>query len=117
MEAKKSSINEERRVEFSRQASLSLNQIERYLAVHKQSPITAVKVIDALLEKVDQIAIRPKSYKLCPWIKKNKYQIRQAICKSWYIFFTIEESRVLILDFIHSSRSVSLIRKETKKGL
>ncbi len=103
-------------IKISHNAKIHLNDIENYIAVVKQQPINAIKVIDAILAKLDSISLNPLSFKECALLKTKSQKYRQVKCLSWTIYYSVSKSNLqaTILGIILQAKSDAAI-KELKK--
>lgn len=103
-------------IKVSDNAKMHLHDIENYIAVVKQQPINAIKVIDAIFAKLDRIALNPFSFKECELLKTKSQIYRQVKCLSWTIYYRVSKTnqQANILGVILQAKSNAAI-KELKK--
>jgi plasmid stabilization system protein ParE len=92
----------------------NIDEITGYIAYVRHQPLNAARVGDVLFRTIDRIEQNPKAFRECEEIPTKTKLYRKAVCMSWLIIFKINESEIVILGIIHSSRHFSKIRSLRK---
>lgn len=111
MGKKEKRASEGREIRIARQAYDDIDQLTEFIAVANQQPLNAVKVGNALFEKMGNIAANPFAYKECEALPTKGKIYRQASCLSWLIIYKITANDIIILGVLHKSRRPSRIKK------
>lgn len=97
-------------------AKLQIDEILHYIAVEKKQPLNASKFLEKLENKLLQIQKRPFSFSENELKKTQKKIYRKAKIFKYIIFYKVKQE-VIIIAFIHSSRSNAKTKKEFNKGI
>ena len=102
-------------VYWSQTAKDDLSEIIEYIS--KDSPQTALKILDSLEKQTNDLYQFPKRGRIIPELKKhNIYKYRELIHAPWRIFYKIEEKKVYILAVIDGRRNIDdlLLRRQLR---
>lgn len=111
MGKKEKPASEARKVKVLQQAYNDIDQLVDFIAIANQQPSNAIKVADAIFQKLDNIAQNPFAYRECEALPTKGKIYRQAVCLSWLIIYKITDTEITILGIIHTSRRPSRIKK------
>lgn len=114
MVKKKKAIGKAYSVKLTANAIRNIDEITGYIAFINHQPLNAIKVGDALFDKIQRIAINPFAYKECEELPTKSKIYRQVHCLAWQIIFKVYEDQVIILGIIHHSRKPSKLKKLKK---
>jgi len=102
-------------VYWSQTAKDDLSEIIEYIS--KDSPQTALKILDSLEKQTNDLYQFPKRGRIIPELKKqNIYKYRELIRAPWRIFYKIEEKKVYVLAVIDGRRNIDdlLLRRQLR---
>jgi plasmid stabilization system protein ParE len=111
MGKKEKPASEARKIRVHEQAYNDIDQLTDFIAIASQQPLNAVKVADAIFQKLDNIAKNPFAYRECEALPTKGKIYRQASCLSWLIIYKITDAEIIILGIIHTSRRPSRIKR------
>ncbi|SNS85521.1 Plasmid stabilization system protein ParE [Ekhidna lutea] len=90
------------RVLWSENAISSLQSIKDFIA--QDSSQAALKVVHSIFESVESLAIHPNRFQLDEFFENNPGTIRRFFKWNYRIIYEVRDSRVEIIDIIHTSR-------------
>ena len=102
-------------VYWSQSAKNDLDEIIEYIS--KDSPKTALKILESLEKQINNLITFPKRGRIIPELKKhNIYKYREIIHAPWRIFYKIEEKKVYTLAVIDGRRNIDdlLLRRQLR---
>jgi plasmid stabilization system protein ParE len=92
------------KIVIARRAQVSLREITRYIAA--DNPTRAISFAVELQRKARAITRMPKAFSFLPGYES--LGIRRRVHGNYLILYRIFENHIEILDYIHSSRDISL---------
>lgn len=101
-------------IRITENALQNIDDITGYIAYIKHQPLNAIRVGDKIFETIDRIEQNPLIFRECEEIPTKTKIYRKAVCMSWLIIYKIKASEIIVVGIIHSSRSVSRVRKLRK---
>jgi len=103
---------------ISAEARRDLRSIQDYIAEEKESPLTALKVIEKILAKIEDLLSFPNSGTLLsPKVNfPTKYRYKRAV--GYLIFYRHENNQIFVDRIIHEKRNyiAVLFPKAGEKG-
>lgn len=93
------------KVTVSKEAKAALRKIYSWLK-ENESPLTADKVRDGILDEIDGLAHMPERHGIAREIKNDHILYRRILKWSYKIIFTIDEDviEVLVVDIVHAKQ-------------
>ena len=98
------------KVKITEQALLNIDEITGYIAFINYQPLNAIKVGDAIFNKINRIGKRPFAFKECEELPTKLKIYRKAVCYSWHIIYRVSDIDDIILGLLHTSRKPSRIK-------
>ena len=90
---------------LSFEARRDLKNIQDYIADEKESPQTALKVIEKILDRIENLLIFPDTGTLLSPIVRFPTNYRYARAAGYLIFYRHENSRIFVDRIIHAKRN------------
>lgn len=102
-----------KRTIFTFEAESDIDQIFDYIAIEKQNPKSAEKLVREIFSKTDQYSRQPEMGEL-----RSDLGAEIRVCRtgSYLIFYRANEEGLLVLRVLHGSRDVEKIFRD-KYGL
>jgi len=94
---------------LSAEARQDLRNIQKYLSEEKESPITALKVIEKILDKIEGLVEFPNSGTLLSPKVKFPTNYRYKREKGYLIFYRYEKKQIFVDRIIHEKRNYIII--------
>lgn len=95
-------------IRWSLTSESDLREIEEYIA--RDSPVYAVRMVDRIIESVDQLESYPLSGRMVPEFERQ--ELREIICRTYRIVYLFEDPVVTILRVIHGARDFIQLASE-----
>jgi len=92
------------KLSFSSEARRDLKGIQDYIAEEKENPQSAIKVVERILDKIEDILKMPNSgTMLSPRVNfETNYRYRRAA--GYHIFYRYEKNQIFVDRIIHGRR-------------
>ena len=114
MDKNKKAFTTKYQVRLSENAIENFDALINYIAITNLQPVNAIKVGDAIFERILKIEAFPFNYKECELIPTQTKMYRQTLCFSWYIVYRVVAKQIVILGLIHKSQKPSKRRSLRK---
>ncbi len=98
------------KVKITEQALLNIDEITGYIAFINHQPLNAIKVGDAIFNKINRIGKRPFAFKECEELPTKLKMYRKAVCYSWHIIYKVSDIDDIILGLFPTSCKPSSIK-------
>ena len=89
---------------LSAEARRDIKNIQHYIAEEKESPQTALKVIEAILDRIEKLLSFPDTGTLLSPKVNFPTNYRYARAKAYLIFYRHENNQIFVDRIIHSKR-------------
>jgi toxin ParE1/3/4 len=89
-------------IRWSVTAGEDLQGIEEYIA--RDSPVHAVRVVDRIIETVEQLVAFPLSGRMVPEFERE--DLRELIAGSYRIVYHYHQEKVYVLRVVHAARDI-----------
>lgn len=99
-------------VNITNKALDDMKQIYHYIAVNLQSPDTALKQYDRIVNGIEKLDVFPERNRLIEFDFGNALEIRQLLVDNYSIFYTIKDDCVYVIRVLYSSSDLSRRLKE-----
>ena len=100
---------------LSAEARRDLKSIQDYLAVEKESPLTALKVIEKILDRIESLLNLPDSGTLLSPKVDFSTTYRYVKASGYLIFYRHENNQILVDRIIHGKRNYITILFPTSR--
>ena len=104
MKSAKNSLSVTSPPSISSEARRDLKSIQNYISEEKESPLTALKVIENILDKIEELIRLPNSGTLLAGKVNFPTNYRFKRASGYLIFYRYENSRIFVDRIIHEKR-------------
>lgn len=87
MGRKRETTFQSRQIRILNAAYKDIEEISNFIALIKQQPLTAVKIVRTIWQTIDKIEKKPFACKECEVIPTKTKIYRMAVCLSWLIIY------------------------------
>jgi plasmid stabilization system protein ParE len=94
------------RVELSQFACDAIYEYVRFIAIERQSPLSAERWLQKIWQAVDSLETLPHRCPLAPENEHRQYEIRMRVVGDYLLLYTVDEAAktVQIIGFRHGHR-------------
>ena len=83
-------------------AGEDLREIEEYIS--RDSPVYAVRMVDRIIESVEQLELFPQSGRMVPEFERE--DLRELICRPYRIVYLHHDDEVTVIRVVHGARDL-----------
>lgn len=96
-------------IEYSSEAVEDLQNIEEYISVDLDNPQSAEKIVDSIIDKIDNLSEFPEIGALLSSRVNIKTDYRYLVCGNYNVFYRIEFDTVKIIRVLNAKQNFMLI--------
>ena len=98
-----------KRIEYSPEAVADLQGIEEYISVELENPQSAEKIVDDIIDKIDNLSELPEIGSPLSSRVDVKTDYRYLVCGNYNVFYRVEYDTVKIIRVLNARRNFMTI--------